>query len=132
LGAAGVNGDFVEMAELVVARGARVNTPESDPALIAAFSREYESRISCFPAGGPERKIVKGSLRSILLGSDRGAACAEALLNHGADPKADRNVLHQAAGSGAAKVVEIPLAPRRHQCPGNHNTPLCSSPSDMG
>lgn len=119
LSAAGSNGDFVEMAKLLVENGAGVNTRSSDGwyPLISAAGRGNIKVTNYLLAQGANPNLVTGNGITALdnaAGSDYGVSTAEALLKGGADPNGKNGFgqtpLHRAAANGAINVVELLLA----------------------
>lgn len=117
---AGANGDFVEMAQLLVENGAKVNTPSPTGwyPLMTAAGRGNIKVVNYLLSQGadPNATDKKTGLTALYCaaGSDYGASAAETLLNHGAEVNATYlsglTALHQAASQGAIKVIEVLLA----------------------
>lgn len=120
LSSAGVNGDFVEMAQLLVESGAKVNTPSPTGwyPLMTAAGRGNIKVVNYLLLQGadPNATDKKTGLTALYCaaGSDYGASSAETLLKHGAEVNATYlsglTALHQAASQGAIKVIEVLLA----------------------
>ena len=115
---AGANGDFVEMAQLLVENGAKVDTlsPTGLHPLMMAAGRGNIKVVNYLLAQGANPNATgKYGLTALYsaAGSDYGASAAEALLKHGADIHAKYlsglTALHQAASQGAIKVIEVLL-----------------------
>lgn len=119
LSSAGVNGDFVEMAQLLVENGARVNTPSPTgwyPLQTAAGRGNIKVTRYLLARGADPNAADRAGFTALYsaAGSDHGATAAEALLSSGANPNAKSihglTALHQAASQGAIKVIELLLA----------------------
>lgn len=121
LSSAGVNGDFVEMAKLLVENGAKVNTPSPTgwyPLMTAAGRGNIKVTNYLLAQRADPNAADRAGFTALYsaAGSDYGLSTAEALLRHGANPNAKnmhgRTALHQAASQGAVKVMELLLANR--------------------
>lgn len=121
LSSAGANGDFAEMAQLLVENGAKVNVPSPTgwyPLQTAAGRGNIKVTNYLLAQGAdPDAADRAGSTALYsAAGSDYGLSTAEALLRHGANPNAKNmhggTALHQAASQGAVKVMELLLANR--------------------
>lgn len=119
LNSSGANGDYVEMAQLLVENGAKVNTPSTTGwyPLMTAAGRGNIKVVNYLLAQGAEPNIADRNGFTALYsaaGSDYGVSAAEALLKRGANPNAKnvqgRTALHQAASQGALKIIELLLA----------------------
>jgi len=136
LSAAGANGDFVEMAQLLVENGAKINasSPTGWHPLMTAAGRGNIKVVNYLLAQGANPNAAdKNGLTALYSasGSDYGASAAEALLKHGANVDATYlsglTALHQAASQGAIKVIEVLLAhgAKVDAITNNGTTPLC-------
>lgn len=131
LSAAGANGDFVEMAQLLVDNGAKVDAP-SPPLIFAAGRGNIKVTNYLLAQGANPNATDKNGVTALYsaAGSDYGASTAEALLKHGANVDATYlsglTALHQAASQGATKVMEVLLAhgAKVDAITGNGTTPL--------
>ncbi len=119
LSAAGANGDFVEMAQLLVENGAKINAPSSTgwlPLMTAAGRGNIKVTNYLLSQGANPNAADKNGLTALYsaAGSDYGASAAETLLKHGANVDAKYlsglTALHQAASQGAIKAIEVLLA----------------------
>lgn len=119
LSSAGVNGDFVEMAQLLVENGARVNTPSPTgwyPLMTAAGRGNIKVTKYLLTRGADPNAADRAGFTALYsaAGSDYSATTVEALLSSGANPNAKSiqglTALHQAASQGAIKVIELLLA----------------------
>ena len=135
LSSAGVNGDFVEIAQLLVENGAKVNAPSPTGwyPLMTAAGRGNIKVMNYFLAQGADPNAADRAGLTALYsaaGSDYGLSTAAALLSHGAKPNAKNmhggTALHQAASQGAIKVIELLLANKADVNAGNNEgyTPL--------
>ncbi len=113
------NGDYVEMAQLLVDNGANVNTlgPNGLYPIQAAAFRGNAKCIDFLVSKGVNPNITNqqgGTALEYTAQSDYYVAAAETLLKHGADPnvrnKGGRTPLGYAAQQGSIKVVEVLLA----------------------
>lgn len=119
LSSAGVNGDFVEMAQLLVENGAEVNRPSPTgwyPLETAAGRGNIKVTEYLLAQGANPNAADQAGYTALYsaAGSDYGAAAAKALLKYGADPNAKslngRTALHQAASQGAIEVMKVLIA----------------------
>lgn len=113
------NGDYVEMAQLLVESGAGINTlaPNGDYPLQSAAFRGNVKCINFLLSKGADPNIMNARGDTALeytAQSDYYATAAEALLKHSANPNArnsgGRTPLGYAAQQGTIKVVEVLLA----------------------
>jgi cytohesin len=121
LNSAGLNGDFLEMAQLLVENGAKVNAPSPTGwyPLQTAAGRGNIKVINYLLAQGADPNAADRAGNTALYSAaanDHGLSTAEALLRHGANPNArsrgGMTALHQAASQGAIKMMELLLANR--------------------
>ena len=121
LSSAGVNGDFVEVAQFLVENGANVNTPSPTgwyPLMTAAGRGNIKVTNFLLAQGADPNAADRAGFTALYsaAGSDYCASTAEALLSKGAAPNAKTihgfTALHQASSQSAAKVIEILLAHR--------------------
>jgi ankyrin repeat protein len=135
LSSAGVNGDFVEIAQLLVENGAGVNTPSPTgwyPLQTAAGRGNIKVTNYLLARGADPNAADRAGFTALYAaaGSDYGASTAEALLSHRANPNAKnmhgRTALHQAASQSAAKVIEVLLTHKAdvNAVDKNNETPL--------
>lgn len=119
LTSAGANGDYVEMAQLLVENGAGVNTRSTAGGypLHRAAGRGNIKVTKYLLAHGANPNAADGKGFTALYsaaGSDCGVSTAAALLSKGADPNVKnvygQTALHQAASQGVPKIVELLLA----------------------
>lgn len=118
LNAAVGNGDYVEMAKLLVGYGADVNARVNgeDPLHTAAFKGNAKCVDFLLSKGARVNALDGQGFTSLYLtaSNDHGAPVAEILLDHGANPNArnpaGKTTLHQAAAYGATKIVKLLLA----------------------
>ena len=119
LSSAGVNGDFVEMAQLLVENGARVNKPSPTgwyPLRTAAGRGNIKVTSYLLARGADPNAADRAGFTALYsaAGSDYGVSTAEALLSSGANPNTKNihgsTALHQAASQGAIKVIELLFA----------------------
>lgn len=136
LSAAGINGDYVGMAQLLVENGANVNAtfPTGETPLMTAAGRGNIKVTNYLLAQGANPNAAgKSGLTALYsaASSDYGASAAETLLKHGANADAKYlsglTPLHQAASEGAIKVIEVLLAHGATVDAKTENgtTPLC-------
>lgn len=117
LSAAGANGDFVEMAQLLVENGAKLDSP-SPPLIFSAGRGNIKVTNYLLAQGANPNAADKNGVTALYsaAGSDYSLSAAEALLRNGANPNVKnmhgRTALHQAASQGAVKVMELLLANR--------------------
>lgn len=116
---AGSNGDFVEMAQLLVENGAKVDAPfltGQTPLMSAAGRGNLKVTNYLLAQGANPNAANKDGLTALYAAasSDYGAPAAETLLKHGANADAiylsGLTALHQASSQGAIKVIEVLLA----------------------
>lgn len=116
---AGANGDFVEMAQLLVENGAKVNAPIASgqtPLMSAAGRGNIKVTNYLLAQGANPNAATKNGLSALYFAasSDHSAPTAETLLKHGANVDSiyltGLTALHQAASEGAIKVIEVLLA----------------------
>ncbi len=116
---AGANGDFVEMAQLLVENGADVNRLSRtgwSPLMTAAGRGNIKVTRYLLAQGADPNAVGREGLTALYAaaGSDYGYATAEVLLRYGADPNAKymqrRTALDQAASQRALKIVKLLLA----------------------
>jgi ankyrin repeat protein len=135
LSSAGGNGDFVEMAQLLVENGASVNAPSPTgwyPLHTAAGRGSIKVTKYLLARGADPNAADRAGFTALYSasGSDYGATTAAALLSSGANPNAKsihgRTALHQAASQGAIQVIELLLARKANvNASDNHGyTPL--------
>ncbi len=135
LSSAGVNGDFVEMAQLLVENGAKVNIPSATgwyPLMAAAGRGNIKVANYLLARGADPNAADRAGFTALYLaaGSDYCLTTAAALLSYGAKPNAKNmhggTALHQAASQGSIKVIELLLANKADVNAGNNEgyTPL--------
>jgi ankyrin repeat protein len=121
LSSAGENGDYVEMAQLLVESGAKVNAPSPTgwyPLQTAAGRGNIKVTNYLLEKGADPNAGDRAGFTALYsaAGSDYGLSTAEALLRHGANPNAQNmhggTALHQAASQGAVKIMQLLLANR--------------------
>ncbi|MFY9259905.1 MAG: ankyrin repeat domain-containing protein [Gallionella sp.] len=119
LSSAGMNGDFVEIAQLLVENGAKVNTasPAGWHPLRTAAGRGNIKVTNYLLAQGADPNATDQAGFTALYSaasSDYSVPTAETLLRHGANPNAKNmhgsTALHQAASQCAVKAIELLLA----------------------
>lgn len=119
LSSAGANGDYVEIAQLLVEHGAKTNAPSPTgwyPLQTAAGRGNIKVTNYLLAQGADPNAADQAGFTALYsaAGSDYGLSTAEALLRHGANPNAKNmhggTALHQAASQGAVKVMQLLLA----------------------
>lgn len=116
---AGSNGDFVEMAQLLVEKGAKVNAPSDmgwSPLMSAAGRCNIKVTNYLLAQGANPNFVDKRGVTALYsaASSNYCVSVAEVLLKHSANVNArylsGLTALHQAAGQGAIKIIEVLLA----------------------
>lgn len=108
----------VEMAKLLVSRGALVNQPESNPPLISVASSGLTPMIEFLISQGADPNATSDSGLTALYaaaGSDYYASAVDSLLNHGAKIDAKNfssgtTALSQATSQQAVQIVDLLLS----------------------